>query len=58
MFNRFIQIMLFYIVLSYVVFPVVAYYMFGRNLQVAGMGYVVGSIVSIILWLTYGKNLV
>lgn len=58
MLSRFLQIMLFYIVLSYLVFPVGAYYIFGKNLQTAGMGYVVGSIVSVVLWLTYGRYLV
>ena len=58
MLSRFLQIMLFYIVLSYLVFPVGAYYIFGKNLQTAGMGYVVGSFVSVVLWLTYGRYLV
>jgi hypothetical protein len=58
MLSRFVQIMLFYIVLSYLVFPVGAYYIFGHNLQIAGMGYVVGSLISVVLWLTYGRYLV
>jgi hypothetical protein len=58
MLSRFVQIMLFYVVLSYLVFPVGAYYIFGHNLQIAGMGYVVGSLISVVLWLTYGRYLV
>lgn len=58
MLSRFFQIMLFYILLSYLVFPVGAYYIFGKNLQSAGMGYVVGSLISVVLWLTYGRYLV
>lgn len=54
----FIKIMLFYVVLSYVVVPVIFYYAFGRSLARAGDGSVVGSILSIILWYTYGSKMV
>lgn len=55
---KFIQIMLFYIILSYVVVPLVFYYAFGKNLAKAGDGYVLGSILSIILWYGYGSKMV
>lgn len=54
----FIQVMLFYMILSYVVVPVIFYYAFGKNLARAGDGSVVGSILSIILWYTYGSKMV
>lgn len=55
-FKTFLMIMLFYIVLSYVIGPVIGYYADGKNLQGAGHGFAVASIVSVILWYTVGKN--
>jgi hypothetical protein len=55
---KFIQIMLFYIMLSYVVVPMVFYYGSGKKLSRAGDGYVLGSILSIILWYTYGSKMI
>ena len=54
----FIRIMLFYIVLSYLVTPTIFYFMFGKSLLSAGNGFVVGSILSIILWYTYGSTMI
>ena len=54
----FIGIMIFYILLSYLIFPVIFYYIFGRNLISAGNGFIVGSIISMLLWYFYGKKLV
>ena len=53
----FTRIMLFYVVLSYVVMPIVFYYSFGKTFMSAGNGFVVGSILSILLWYTYGSKL-
>jgi len=50
--------MVFYIFLSYIVGPVLFYYLMGRSLAAAGKGFVAGSIVSIILWLTVGSKMV
>lgn len=55
---RFMQIMLFYIILSYLIMPILFYYIFGRTLMSAGNGFVVGSILSIILWYGYGSKMV
>lgn len=54
----FLQIMVFYIFLSYVLAPVAFYYAFGRTLASAGNGFIVGSILSIVLWHFYGKKMV
>ena len=54
----FISIMLFYIVLSYLIMPVVFYYAFGKTLLSAGNGFVAGSIVSILLWYFYGSKMI
>jgi hypothetical protein len=54
----FIGIMAFYALLAYVVFPVGFYYLIEKTLASAGNGFIVGSVVSVILWLFVGKNLI
>lgn len=54
----FIRIMLFYIVLTYLIFPVIFYYTMGKTKKVAGLGFVVGSVVSLLLWNFYGSKMV
>jgi len=56
--SKFIGIMAFYIVLSYIIGPVVGYYFLGKTAKSAGTGFVVGSILSIILWYSYGSKMV
>lgn len=56
-FSIFTRIMIFYIILTYLVMPIIFYYSFGRNLISAGNGFVVGSILSIILWYVYGSKM-
>jgi len=56
-FMRFIQIMVFYVLISYILFPLLGYFMFGKTLQSAGNGFAIGSIISIILWYVYGRTL-
>ena len=56
--NTFFGIMIFYIVLSYIIFPLIFYYLAGKTLNSAGNGFVFGSIVSIILWYNYGKKMI
>ena len=56
--TTFLQIMVFYMFLSYVLGPVVFYYAFGRTLASAGNGFIVGSIVSVILWHFFGKKMI
>ena len=53
----FAQIMAFYVFLSYVLGPVVFYYAFGKTLKSAGNGFMVGSILSIILWHFLGSKM-
>ncbi len=52
----FISVMVFYLVLTYVVFVVGGYLLGG--LEMAGNGFVAGSIISLILWFSYGRGLV
>ena len=56
--SKFIGIMVFYIVLSYLIGPVIGYYFLGKTTKSAGTGFVVGSILSIILWYSYGSKMV
>lgn len=57
-FTTFVSIMLFYILLSYLVFPLIFYYVFGRSLKSAGNGFIVGSVISILLWHFFGRKLI
>ena len=54
----FSQIMLFYVFITYVVFPVGFYYLVDRSLKSAGNGFIVGSIVSVMLWMFVGRTLI
>jgi len=56
--QTFIGIMMFYIVLSYIIFPLGFYYLAGKTLESAGNGFIVGSIVSLLLWFNFGKKMV
>lgn len=56
--QMFIGIMAFYAAIAYIVFPVGFYYLIEKSLTSAGNGFIVGSIVAIILWLVVGKNLI
>jgi hypothetical protein len=56
--QKFIGIMAFYILLSYVLFPLAFYYLVEKSLSSAGNGFIVGSLISIALWLSYGKKMI
>jgi len=56
-FQTFFGIMVFYAVLAYIICPTIGYYLGGRTINAAGNGFIVGSLISIILWLTVGKKL-
>ena len=55
---KFAQIMAFYMLVSYVLGPVIFYYAFGHTLKSAGNGFMVGSVASIVLWYVYGSKMV
>jgi hypothetical protein len=55
--ETFIGIMAFYAVLTYIVFPLVFYYLGKKKLVNAGYGFVAGSVVSVVLWLTVGSKM-
>jgi len=54
----FIGIMIFYVLLSYVIFPIGFFYLVEKSLSSAGNGFVLGSIVSLGLWIAVGRKMV
>jgi hypothetical protein len=56
--TKYTGVMAFYAVLTYILFPVIAYFLFGKTLEAAGNGFIVGSVVSVVLWKVYGFGLV
>jgi hypothetical protein len=56
--TTFYGIMFFYILLSYVFFPLIFYYTLENTMTSAGHGFVVGSLISVLLWLFYGSKMV
>jgi hypothetical protein len=50
--------MLFYAILACIIGPLLFYYLMGRTVDAAGNGFIAGSILSIVLWLTVGKKMV
>ena len=56
--KTFFGIMVFYILLSYVIFPFLFFYFTDKSLSQAGNGFIVGSIISILLWWFYGSKLI
>lgn len=57
-FNTFLYIMAFYIFISYVLGPIIFYYLIDKSLLSAGNGFIAGSILSIILWFMVGSKMV
>ena len=56
--TKFLSIMFFYMILSYIIAPVIFYFLFGKTALAAGRGFVVGSIISILLWHFVGYKMV
>ena len=52
-FNMFVGVMVFYAVLSYVIMPAAFYFFVEKNLNSAGNGFIVGSLLSVVLWLNF-----
>jgi len=52
------MVMVFYMILSYIIGPIIGYYLIGKNVASIGNGLIIGSITSIILWYTYGMHMV
>ena len=56
--TKYTGVMAFYAVLTYLLFPVIAYFLFGKTLEAAGNGFIVGSVISVVLWKIYGYGMV
>jgi len=56
--TKYTSVMAFYAVLTYILFPAIAYFLFGKTLDAVGNGFIVGSVVSVVLWKAYGFGLV
>lgn len=52
-YEMFIGVMVFYAILSYVIMPAAFYFFVEKNLNSAGNGFIVGSVVSVVLWLNF-----
>jgi hypothetical protein len=56
--TKYTGVMAFYAVITYLLFPVIAYFLFGKRLEAAGNGFIVGSVISVVLWKIYGYGMV
>ena len=56
--QMFITIMAFYAVLTFIILPLGFYHFIEKKLSSAGNGFIVGSLLSIALWMGVGKNMV
>lgn len=56
--TKFAQIMLFYILLTFFIMPMIFYFFINKSDASAGNGFVVGSILSLLLWFSYGSKMV
>ena len=56
--TKYTGVMAFYAVLTYILFPAIAYFLFGKTLEAAGNGFIVGSVASVILWRMVGMGMV
>jgi hypothetical protein len=57
-FGMFLGTMFFYIILSYLLMPLTFYYLGDKTLMSAGNGFIVGSIISILLWLSFRSYII
>jgi len=57
-FNLFVGIMVFYALLTYVIFPYIYYANVEKTLKGAGKGFILGSVVSVLLWVLFGSKMV
>lgn len=56
--TKFAQMMLFYILLTFFIMPLLFYFFISKSDASAGNGFVVGSIISLMLWFFYGSKMV
>ena len=56
--QMFIATMVFYVLLSYVAMPLIFYYSVEKSLVSAGNGFVVGSLLSVVLWYAFRSQII
>lgn len=56
--QKFAMVMAFYAVLACVIMPVLFYYLMAKTVSSAGNGFVLGSVVSVLLWVFVGSKYV
>lgn len=56
--TTFTYIMFFYALLSCLIGPLIFYFLGGKSLETAGNGFVLFSIISILLWYTKGRKMI
>jgi hypothetical protein len=56
--TKYTGVMAFYAALTYLLFPALAYFFFGKTLEAAGNGFIAGSVVSVVLWKVVGMGVV
>ena len=56
--SKFLQVMAFYLLLSFIIGPLVGFYTLGKSAVAAGNGWAIGSVLSVILWYSVGKKMV
>lgn len=54
----FLQIMLFYAILSYAIFPIVGYHIMNKNYDYVGHSMILGCFVSIVIWFKFGRQMI
>ena len=57
-FQTFLGIMAFYVFLSHILFPSIFYNFVEKSYKSAGTGFVLGSVISVVLWYTVGSKMV
>ena len=56
--QMFIATMVFYVLLSYIAMPLIFYYSVEKSLVSAGNGFVVGSLLSVVLWYAFRSQII
>ena len=56
--QTFVGIMLFYILLSYLIMPALFFFFIEKTFKSAGNGFVLGSLVSIGMWIGFGSKMI
>jgi len=56
--QKFAVVMAFYAMLACVIMPVLFYYLMAKTVSSAGNGFILGSVVSVLLWVFVGSKYV